>query len=57
MNCKHCLGMGKIIINAGTGLLATCVKCALPKPSTVTHQVLDCHLTTNTVTVTLSNAQ
>ena len=30
--CKHCLGKGKIIINAGTGLLATCVKCALPKP-------------------------
>ena len=30
--CKHCLGKGKIIINAGTGLLAACVKCAIPKP-------------------------
>jgi hypothetical protein len=28
--CPHCLGMGKIIVNAGTGLLAACVKCALP---------------------------
>jgi len=31
--CKHCLGKGQIVINAGTGLLAACVKCALPKPA------------------------
>jgi hypothetical protein len=34
--CPHCLGAGKIIINAGTGLLAACVKCALPKPENAT---------------------
>ena len=26
--CKHCLGTGKIIINAGTGLKVKCTKCA-----------------------------
>lgn len=30
--CPRCLGTGKIIINAGTGLLAAC-KCALPVPN------------------------
>ena len=34
--CPHCLGMGKIIINAGTGLKAACAKCALPKPENAT---------------------
>lgn len=34
--CPHCLGTGKIIINAGTGLLAACVKCAPPKPENAT---------------------
>ena len=34
--CPHGLGTGKIIINAGTGLLAACVKCALPKPENAT---------------------
>ena len=34
--CPKCLGRGKIIINAGTGLLAACVKCALPKPENAT---------------------
>lgn len=28
--------MGKIIINAGTGLKAACTKCALPKPESAT---------------------
>ena len=32
--CKHCLGKGKIVINAGTGLLATCVKCKGTKHNT-----------------------
>jgi len=31
--CPHCLGQGKIIVNAGTGLTADCVKCDNPKPS------------------------
>jgi hypothetical protein len=29
--CKHCLGKGQIIINAGTGMKADCAKCSLPK--------------------------
>jgi len=31
--CKSCLGKGQVIINAGTGLKAACIKCALPKPN------------------------
>ena len=34
--CPKCLGRGEIIINAGTGLKAACVKCALPKPENAT---------------------
>ena len=32
--CQYCLGTGKIIVNAGTGLKAKCTKCAMPKPET-----------------------
>jgi len=34
--CPKCPGRGKIIINAGTGLLAACTKFALPKPENAT---------------------
>lgn len=28
--CKHCLGMGEIMVNAGTGRRVPCPKCRKP---------------------------
>jgi len=31
--CKRCMGKGKVITNAGTGLIAPCKDCSKHKPT------------------------